>query len=77
MDAVGLPKGRLSSVLREGGPASITLRGNTTGANAGADPRGARSRSSAICRWDDIERDGAEVRAHCLTEFGEDYTPSH
>ncbi len=72
MDAVVFRKAPLFG-LREGGPASIIF----------AATRPERTRALTLAstfpfvgfEWDDIERDGAEVRAHYLTEFGEDYTP--
>ena len=69
MDAVVFRKAPLFG-LREGGPASIIF----------AATRPERTRALTLAstfpfvgfEWDDIERDGAEVRAHYLTEFGED-----
>ena len=74
MDAVGFGKAAVFG-MSEGGPAGHHVRGKTTGANAGVDPlrlvRVPRRRS-----WDDLDRDPAELRARCLPEMGEEYTPS-
>ena len=73
MDAAGFRKAALFG-LSEGGPASIVF----------AARRPERTLALTLAStfpfvgfgWDDVERDAAEVRAHYLTEFGDDYTPT-
>jgi pimeloyl-ACP methyl ester carboxylesterase len=73
MDAAGFRKAALLG-LSEGGPASVVF----------AARRPERTLALTLAstfpfigfEWDDIERATAEVRAHYLTEFGDDYAPT-
>jgi pimeloyl-ACP methyl ester carboxylesterase len=73
MDAAGFGQAVVFG-LNEGGPAAIVLAATRPERTRALILSGTGSFSDT--GWDDIDRDPAEVRARCLPEFGEKYTPS-
>lgn len=74
MDAVGFKQAVLFA-LSEGGPAAIVFAARRPERTRALILHGTYAYLGGV-RWDDIDRDAAEVRERILRELGEDYTPS-
>ena len=75
MDAVGFGQAVVSG-LSDGGPASMMFAATRPERMRALILMRHHTRLAPQRRWDDMDRDPAELRARLLPELGEDYTPS-